>query len=411
MMPRPGKGTRAACALLVTLASTAVSGCKQEAAPPPPPPPKVTVVLPETRDVRDEDVFNGWTAAVETVDVRSRVRGHIEKVNFTDGDMVKAGDLLFTLDSRPFRADVDVSRANRKALQAQLVAARKEQARLEELLGKGGASQKQVEKQQADAEALEAQVAAMTSEIERGQLNVEYSLIRSPITGRTSRAMLTEGNLVDAGGLDPVLTTVVSVDPTYVYFDVPESALLKYRTRKQADDPGRLEASVSAQKIPFTFGLDTDTGFPRQGELDFAENVVNQGTGTLRLRGTAPNQDGFLIAGARVRVRLATGEEARATVVPDAALLSDQSLRYVLVVGPDDKVLRRAVRPGRLLDDGSRVLLPPAAGKESEAVQPTDRVIVEGQARARLNEPVESLDKAGKPVPARTAPQPAPAGR
>ena len=403
MSDGPTPLARAAGALLFALASLAVPGCKPPAAPPAPPPPKVTVVLPELREVRDEEVFNGWTAAVDTVDVRSRVRGHIEKVAFHDGDIVKAGDLLFQLDDRPFKADVNQAKAERKALEAQLVAGRKEQARLEELLAKGGASQKQVEKQQADVEALEARILAIGADIERQQLNVEYSRITSPIAGRTSRAQLTAGNLVGASGTDPVLTTVVSIDPIYVYFDVPESSLLKYRTVTQSREPGKLESSIAASKVPFSFGLDTDEGYPRNGELDFTENVVDQGTGTLRVRGTVSNPDGFLIAGARVRVRLTSGEALKAAVVPDAALLADQSLRYVLVAGPDDKVLRRDVRPGRLLDDGGRVLLPAPGGKPEDGVQPTDRVIIEGQARARLHEPVEALGKDGKPVAARGA--------
>lgn len=389
----------------LALACLAAAGCTEPPAPPPPPPPQVTVAFPERRAVTPEEFFNGWTAAVETVEVRSRVRGHIEQVHFRDGDLVKAGDLLFTLDPRPFQADVDAARAEQRALEAQLVAAQKERVRLEDLLGKGGASQKQVEKAQADAEALEARIAATAAQVQRLALDLEYARITSPIAGRVSRALLTAGNLVGAGGADPLLTTVVSVDPIFVYFDVPETSLLRNRTRKQAQDPQHMLKPVADLAMPFQFALDTDAGWPREGQLDFAENVVDAGTGTLRVRGRAANADGYLVAGARVRVRVPCGEPEDSLLLPDAALQADQSLRYVLVAGPDDKVLRRDVRPGRLLDDGMRVLLP--AGKEGEGVQPGERVIVEGQARARLHAPVEALDREGRPVPAGGAGGPA----
>ncbi len=406
----PSRSARAATAALLALAWIAAPGCKEAAPPPPRAAPKVTVAFPETRDVGDEQIFNGWTAAVETVDVRSRVRGHIEKVNFKDGDIVKAGALLFTLDARPFQADVDQAVANRRVFEAQEVAESKEQARLEALLEKGGASQKQVEKKQADVLALKAQIAATTSEIERLQLNVEFSKITSPIAGRASKATLTAGNLVGAGGSDPVLTTVVSLNPIQIYFDISERALLEIREMAQKKDPARLKESLSARKLPFSFGLDTDSGFPREGILDFNDNTVDAGTGTLRLRGIAQNEDGFLVPGSRVKVRIAPGEAAQSLLVPDVALASDQTLRYVLVVGPDDKVLRKDVRPGRLLEDGMRVLLPVPGAKDGEGVLATDRVIIEGQARARLFEPAEALDKSGKPV-ALGANAPAPAGK
>ncbi|MBM3984714.1 MAG: efflux RND transporter periplasmic adaptor subunit [Planctomycetes bacterium] len=395
-----GRRARAAGAAAIVLASLAAGGCTPPPAPPPPPP-KVTVVFPELRAVEEHELFNGWTAAVETVDVRARVRGHIETVHFRDGDIVKAGDPLFTLDTRPFQAAVDQARADRKALEAQLVAARKERARLEELLGKGGASQKQVEKQQADVEALEAHIAATAAQVQRAELDLEYARITSPIAGRTSRALLTEGNLVGASGTDPLLTTVVSVDPIHVYFDIPEPSLLKYRAVRQAREPEKLGQPASAKALPFTFALDTDEGWPREGLLDFAENVLDSTTGTLRVRGVVSNPDGFLIAGTRVHVRMVTAAAAEALLVPDAALLADQNMRYVLVVGADGKVQRRDLLPGRLLDDGQRVVLP---GRDPERdLRPADRVIVEGQARARLNMPVEALDRDGQPVAPRGA--------
>jgi multidrug efflux system membrane fusion protein len=355
--------------------------------------------LPREPPVQDEEEFNGWTEGRgDRRDPLARPRPHREGElhgrRHRQGGRDAVHDRPAHLPGRRRRGQL--------APQGPRGAARggeQEQSRLEDLLGKGGASQKQVEKQQADVQALQAQIAATTAEVQRLQLDLEFSQITSPIAGRASRAMLTEGNLVNAGGSDPVLTTVVSVDPMYVYFDVSERALLKFRVATQAKDPVALAQALAERKYPFTFGLDSDVGFPRHGVLDFAENVVDSGTGTLRLRGTVPNPDGFLLAGTRVRVRVTSGEPTPALLVPDVALVADQNLRYVLVVGPDDKVLREDVRPGRLLDDGMRVLLPLGGEQGGEGVQTTDRVIVAGQARARLNEPVEPLDAHDQPVP------------
>src|SRR4051812_32034977 len=207
-------------------------GCEKAAARVEPPPPKVSVAHPEVREVVDYDPYNGWVDAADTVEVRARVKGHIQKIHFTDGQLVKKGDLLIELDPRPFESAVARQKDQKQIFQSQMVAAQKEFARLGELLSKGGASQSQVDKAEADSKSLEAQLQANEQEIVRANLDLEYSRITAPLSGRIGRAMLSEGNLVNAGGSDPVLCTIVSVDPAYIYFSVDERALQRYRKQR-----------------------------------------------------------------------------------------------------------------------------------------------------------------------------------
>lgn len=397
-------------ALLAALAvGISVAGCKEEAPPrQAPPPPKVTVARPEVRPYEEYEDFNGWTAAVATVEVRARVRGQIEKVQFRDGDMVEKGAVLFAPDARPLVALVDVAIGQQKAYAAQKVAAEKEFARLSELLGKGGASKSQVEKAEADVGSLAAAIEAQGREIDRRKLDVEYCQITAPIAGRIGEAQLTEGNMVNAGGSDPLLATIVSIDPIHVYFSVPEKTLLKVRKAREKAVQGGFSGNVADRKMAFKFGLETDRGFPREGVIDFGDNRVDPQTGTILLRGSVPNPGGFLLAGTRARVRVGVAETSKVLVVPDEALLADMDRRYVLVAAAGNKAERKDVRPGRLLDDGMRILLPAeekqAPGAESGGdVTPSDRVIVQGHQRARIHYPVEPLDAAGNPVP-ETAP-------
>jgi len=372
-------------------------GCAKRPPPPPPPaPPKVTVAHPEEREIVDFAYASGWLAAPETVEVRSRVRGHIDKVNFVDGDIVKKGDLLFTLDERPFRAELDRAAEEVHIYEAQLVAAHKDFARQTELLQKGGASRSQVEKLEADVGALGAQIESAKREAERRRLELEYARITAPIGGRTSRALLTEGNLVNAGGTDPILTTIVAVDPIYIYFFVDEKNLQVYRATRLKSDPQSPRKAVREFKIPLSFGLEGEDGYPHEGTIDFSENRVDPETGTIQVRAAAPNPDGRLTPGYRVRARAPVTPPYKALLIPDTAILSDQDRKYVLVLGDGNVVLRRDIALGRLLDDGVRVVLP-RDGQHAD-ISPSDRLVVLGLQRARVNYPVEPLDRDGKPV-------------
>jgi RND family efflux transporter MFP subunit len=380
-------------AIIICLVLSAAIGCSKKVEAPPPAPPKVTVAHPEQRTLVDEDFYNGWLEATDTVDVRSRVRGHIAKVGFTDGQIVKKGDLLFQLDPRPFEADLGQSRDELRVVQAQKLAADKDYERMKALVPEGGVSQTEADKSEANALSLAAKEAAVKQEIARKELDVEYARITAPISGRIGRAQLTVGNFVNAGGTDPVLATIVSIDPIYLYFNIDERSLQRYQ--QTYAERKRQSTSVKEAKFPFTFGLDTDQGFPNQGVLDFANNRVDRETGTIQVRGVVANPQGRFVPGSRVRVRIPFGDPYQATLVPDTAIVTDQDKKYLFLLNEKSIVYRRDIKPGRLLEDGMRVVS--AAGKDQE-IKLSDWVIVNGLQRARINNPVEPMDNTGKPI-------------
>ena len=387
------------CGLVLALAAgLSQSGCDSAPQRAEPPPPKVSVAKPEMRQVVDYDRYNGWLQPVETVDIRSRVRGHLHKVHFVDGDLVKKDQLLFELDPRPIQADIDQSKDQVKIFQAQHVAAAKEEARLKDLITKGGASKSQVEVAEANTVALAAQIEATSQEVIRKSLDLEYSRITAPIAGRIGRAMLTVGNYVNAGGTDPVLATIVSVDPVHVYFDVDERSLQRYM-RVRGDATTR-PAAVRESKLPFSFGLDTDEGFPHAAVIDFANNRVDPLTGTIQVRGIVPNPSLNFIPGSRVRIQIAITEARPAMLIPDTAVLADQDKRYLLTLDDKNVVQRRDIETGKLLDDGNRVI---RAGAGAQAITADDWVITQGTQMARVNYPVEPV----RPTTQATASSPA----
>jgi RND family efflux transporter MFP subunit len=379
------------------LSLVALVGCTPSPAATPPEAPRVTVARPVERKLVDYDEFFGWLAAAETVEVRSRVRGHIDKVHFSDGDIVEENELLFELDRRPYQAEVDRAREDVKVFQAQREVAVKEEARVRELFARKVATEAELEQAAAEVLVLDAQVAAGEEEIKRRQLDVDFCRIYAPIAGRIGRAQLTRGNLVNAGGSDPLLTTIVSHDNIKVYFFVDERTLQRYQRQQRTDEQPGGRPALKDKEVAFEFGLETDEGYPHAGKLDFAENRVDPTTGTIEVRGEADENNPQFIPGLRVRVRVPVSASYAALVVPETAILSDQDKRYLLLLGADNVVLRRDIVPGKPLGDGMQVILPAEGG---EAVTVADRVIVLGLQRARVNYPVQPLDADGNPVPA-----------
>jgi multidrug efflux system membrane fusion protein len=241
----------------------------------------------------------------------------------------------------------------------------------------------------------DAQVTSGEEEIKRRELDMTYSKITAPISGKIGRAMLTEGNLVNAGGSDPLMTTIVAIDPIQVYFSVDERSLQEYRERNKRTKEEQLKPLEDA-RIPFEFGLETDRGFPHKGILDFADNRIDAGTGTIPVRGKAENAEGQFVPGGRVRVRVAVSEPYQALLIPDTAILSDQDKKYVLCTNEKNVVVRRDIRPGKLLPDGMRVVLP--SEEKDSGLRPEDWVITLGLQRARVNYPIEPMDAEGKPL-------------
>jgi len=357
-------------------------------------PPKVTVSHPELRELTDYDEFNGWTASSHIVEVRSRVRGHIVKINFTDGETVDVGKILFELDPQPFDSEVGRAKGQLNVAEAQQVQAVSEEARQARLLEQQATTQQQFEVAVATRKTWEAQVASAKDEVKRKELDADYAKIDAPIRGKIGRALLTEGNLVNVGGAEPLLTTIVAMDPINIFFNVDERSMIRFRERRSANnaEPKPFEQA----KIPFDFQLETDESFSKSGTLDFADNRIDAATGTIEVRGKADNPDGKLVPGGRVRVRVSVSEPYKGLLVPDTAILTDQDKKYLLCLGEKNVVLRRDVKLGKLLDDGMRVVLPPNA--KAETLTPEDRIIVLGLQRAKLNYPVEPVDQDGKQI-------------
>jgi RND family efflux transporter MFP subunit len=383
---------------VAVVAIGALCGCDNAPTRVEPPPPKVTVQHPELRQIVDYDQYNGWLRASDTVDIRARVRGHLDKIHFTDGDMVKKGQLLFELDPRPFQAEIGRAVDQVKIYRAQLVAAAKEEARFRELVQKGGASQSQVDMAEAETQSLEAQIEGGQQEVRRRELDLEYARITSPLTGRIGRALLSAGSLVNAAGTEDVLATVVTVDPIYVYFNIDERSLQRYTDSRRSSEAQALP-SLRDLKIPFTFKLDTDNDYVRQGVLDFADNRVDSSTGTIELRGSVKNDKGLFISGSRVSIRVPVTEEHQVILIPDTSILTDQNRKYLLTLDDKKVVQRRDVELGKLLDDGMRVIR--TSGEGPAAIKPEDWVITQGLQMARINYPVEPV------MPPATTTQPA----
>lgn len=331
-------------------------GCKPPTAggpPGPPPPPLVTVARPAVMKVQNHYDYNGYLEAVEVVEVRARVKGYLEKVHFKEGDEVAKGAPLYEIDPREYqsavaKAKADIARADADAAnaKAQVELAKAEQSRLESL--GPSAARSELDKAKATLAANEAQglVAAANKRsaeaaLRTAELQLSYTEMKAPIAGRISRTLVTPGNLVGGTTADTLLTTIVSTDPIYVYFDVPEKDLVEYQTL-QAKIP---EGDRLKEGPPLFVGIATEGGFPHPGRIDFRENRVDTGTGTVRLRGrldnpaVGPGNVRQLYPGLFARVRLPVGAEVPRPVIPEEALMTGQEGRYVYVVkkGPDPK--------------------------------------------------------------------------
>lgn len=372
---------------------SAIAGCGTSTPPvAETPPPPVSVSKPLVREVTDQDDYEGRIAAVETVEVRARVRGHLDKVNFKDGQMVKKGDMLFEIDPRTYKAALDAAEAQKAVAEANLDLAKKEYARTSSLTKKGAASREELDVWTAkEATATAERLKAMAS-VEQAQLDLDFTKVTAPINGKISRPQVTVGNLVNALGGETLLTTIVSVDPMYVYFDVDERALLRYKRedKTKADDKAP-QVSLKELKIPVYVGLEGEEGYPSKGLLDFADNRVNPATGTIQVRGVLANSDRLLDAGMRARVRVPVGDPHKSLMVDERAVGTDQGRKFVYVVNDQNVVERRDVKLGRL-SDGLQVI--------REGVKPEDRVIVNGIQRVRDGAKVEPKEIAMPGAPA-----------
>jgi RND family efflux transporter MFP subunit len=359
-----------------------LSGC--DSAPPvaETPPPPVSVSQPLVREVIDHDDYEGRIAAVETVEVRARVRGHLVKVNFQDGQMVQEKDPLFEIDPRPYKNALDAAEAQKAAAEATLELARKEYARTARLVRSDAASREELDVWTAKQSVAKGERLKALAAVEQAELDLNFTKVVAPIRGKISRTQVTVGNLVNASGGETLLTTITSVDPMYVYFDVDERALLRYRKdfSKGKADEGSTLPPIKELKVPVHVALEGEEGFPHKGVIDFADNRVNPSTGTIQVRGVLPNVKGILDAGMRARVRVPVSDPHKSLMVTERAIGTDQGLKFVYTVNDQNVVERRDVKLGRL-HDGLQVI--------REGVNLEDWVIVNGIQRVRDGVKVE----------------------
>ena len=354
------------------LAALGVSGCRSEATPAAQAPaPAVSVAAALERDVTEWDEFTGRLEAVESVEVRPRVTGYIESVNFTEGSTVRKGDLLFVIDPRPYRAELSKAEAELARATAGSELAAADAARSEKLVDIKAVSREEYEQRRNAAREATANVASMRAAVDAAQLNLEFTRITAPISGRISKAAVTAGNLVTGGSnTAPLLTTVVSLDPMYVTFEGDEQVYLKY-----AELSRRGERSSSRDAAnPVLMGLANETDYPHRGSMVFVDNQVDPRTGTIRARASFENKDGYLTPGLFARVKLLGHNSYHAVLVDDRAIGTDQSQKFVYVVDAQNKVNYRPVKVGRLTD-GLRIV--------QQGLQPGENVIVNGLQRVR----------------------------
>ena len=349
-----------------------LSGCGSDAtATAQPPAPQVSVASALERDVTEWDEFTGRLEAVESVEVRPRVTGYIESVNFTEGSTVRKGDLLFVIDPRPYRAELSKAEAELARAVARSELAVSDEARSEKLLDIKAVSREEYDSRVNGSREAKADVAAARAAVDSAKLNLEFTRITAPISGRVSKAVVTAGNLVTGGSnAATLLTTVVSLDPMYVTFEGDEQIYLKYNELSR-----RGERSSSRDVAnPVLMGLANEDGYPHSGAMVFVDNQVDPRTGTIRARASFENKDGYLTPGLFARVKLLGHNSSRAVLVDDRAIGTDQSQKFVYVVDAQNKVVYRQVKVGRL-QDGLRIV--------QQGLQPGETVVVNGLQRVR----------------------------
>jgi RND family efflux transporter MFP subunit len=385
------------------LALAAAGGCSQPAPPPPPPPPpEVQVATPEVRQVSDYEEFTGRTEAENTVEIRARVTGYLKEIRFKDGDMVKEGDLLFEIDPRPYQADLAKNEAALAQAKARLARLELDYGRARNLVQTRAMSREDFDKTHGDRDEAQSAVESARAALESARLYLGWTRVCAPFSGRLSRRSLDKGNMVKAD--ETTLTSIVSTDKMFVYFDMDERTLLRWRSEApplQSGQAGRSDVEM---------GLAFEEGYPHQGIIDFQDNRVDVSTGTLRMRGVFANpttRSGKLLfsPGLFARVRLPIGRPKRAVLVADRALGTDQGRKFLYVVkdqtDPESgqvrqTVQRRYVHPGAL-HGGLREIKTEDQGKTlppDQTVGGDEKVVVSGLQRVRPGAEVKPKDVA-----------------
>jgi membrane fusion protein, multidrug efflux system len=362
------------------------TGCKGASDKKPPSPAAVEIAAVVAKPIRLSDEFNGRVASINSVDVRPRATGYVDKVAYREGDNVKRGDLLFVIDPRPFRDALDSAKATLEREHAAAAFAEIQSKRAQALNASSAISQEEYQNRDSDLSQSTARVHAAEAAVAMAELNLSFTEVRAPVDGRTSRAQLTRGNLAQAD--QTVLTTVVSQDPVYVYFDCDEQSYLRFQERAH-------RGSRVSSANPVRIALANETGFPHVGRVDFLDNELNAATGTIRARVILPNPDHLFTPGLYARVQLESTGTVPALLVDDKAILTDQDRKYVYVLGAGDTAQRKDVQLGPLVD-GLRIV--------QSGLGTGDKVIVGGLQKILYpGVPVTPKDSAMEPSPTTTA--------
>jgi RND family efflux transporter MFP subunit len=338
-----------------------------------PPPPTVTVAKPIIRELVESKDFTGQFEAVESVDVRARVSGYLESINFTDGQIVKKGDLLFVIEPKPFELALESAKANLAQANANLDLAKAELARTAELRKKSYATEETYDTRLAQVNTATATRDASIAALDQAQLNLDYTRVTAPIAGRTSRHELSIGNLVIGGttGTPNLLTTIVSLDPIHFFFNVSEADGMTYKRLVQRGEiPSARTNTVEVQAQ-----LMDETDWPLKGTIDFVDNQYDRSTGTIRVRAAFPNPNYFITTGQFGRVKVPMSQLHPVMLVPDAAVVTDQSTKLLFTVAPDGTVVPKPVELGPVVDGNLRIV--------RSGITKDDDVIVVGLLRAR----------------------------
>ena len=374
-------------ALLFVFSSIALlAGCQNKSANAntnaAPPPPAVTISRPVSQDVVHYAEFSGTTEAVESVTIQARVEGYLERVHFTEGAMVAEGDLLFSIDDKPYQARRDEARAELAMREAELRLAQATLTRKENAWRDRAVSEVEVIDARAQLGKAEAGVTAAKAALRTAQLNLSYTRVTAPLSGRIGRSLVDVGNLVGAGERTE-LTTIVKDDPIYAYFTVSERQWVRYQASRPATEGSDTEA------MTIYMGLAGGDDFPHQGKLDFVDNQMDAATGTIEVRGIFANPERRIFPGLFARIKIPMGKTAGAMLVPDSALGRDQQGRFVFVADKDNVAQYRPVTAGELVE-GMRVI--------HNGLKVDERVIVNGIQKVRPGGPVTPMEETSKPA-------------
>ena len=380
LLPRP---VRHAWALSILL----LAGCGQGQQPAQaPPPPAVTVAPPVKRTIVDNDEYVGRFVAVDSVEVRARVSGYLDTVHFTDGQIVKQGDLLFTIDKRPFQNTLDQARANLTTAKSNLIYTEGDLARGQQLVRDRTIAEQTFEQRAQAKRNAEAAVAANEAAVRQAELDLQFTELRAPVTGRIGDRRVSPGNLVTGGtGTTTMLATIVSTDPIRFEFTFDEASFLRYERLPKENQNGATWSSTAVM-----LKLIDEKDFSHRGRMDFVDNVIDRASGTIRGRAQFANADNLFTPGMFARIRIPASAPYEALLVPDVAIGTEQARKYVLTVGADGTVSQKYVTLGDVVDD-LRVI--------KSGLSPDDVVIVNGLLRARAGGKVTPQQQGAPPSP------------